>query len=88
MTQVLLTLQLAHPVVTWLAEEFNLKAEREETWIGCAAIAAHIVPWYRLYKILKGALVARLLPLAQGHRDEIVMNQMLMQMGPKQTKVD
>jgi hypothetical protein len=51
-------------------------------------IRAHIISWYAFYKILKSALVARLLPLAQGHRDEIVMNQMLMQMGPKQTKVD
>jgi hypothetical protein len=43
-------------------------------------IRAHIISWYAFYKILKSALVARLLPLAQcsGHGENCDQSEMLM----------
>ncbi len=35
------------------------------TWISSLTIRTHVIPWYVLDQILQGALVARLLPLAQ-----------------------
>jgi hypothetical protein len=51
--------------------------ESSLTWIPCLTIGAHIISRDCLYEILKSALIARLLPLAQrsGHCEQIEMNQ-------------